>query len=471
MISEEEFNKLKKDMEYIYARYREQADEEFMRILPSQLDKTVWDQTISLAEIKESLTLDDISDGVTFGRILATSLQDAKVLLSQAAGDLDDIEDGVDYGRVLITSIQAGKIVLAEAVGDLDDIANGTNYGKVALTSISAGKIIVAGLDSGVTDLMFSDLSAKSNIEAWMHTSDITMIDGGKIYANSIILANSANDFDWGSLGDDGNKPDNNADVTGDNTAADTAEVGGLAASNIAGWAMSGYLTYIDGGKIYTGTIGANQIAANAVAVGKLATDALARMFQSSTYKSSIEAWAKSGAITYIDGAKIYTGSISASQISVTSLAAIESTLGTVYAGTIHTSRFYVGGGTDEDIYFEDSGVRMYDNESDYLKQIGFNYGTKNFANLWHHSSDSKVALSLYDSSGSVHLRGQNSLADIHTTHSIFQISAAGTLTKFNSGGVVILTNLGSNPSGVAGGICMVSGQLKYWNGSAWVNA
>jgi len=77
-----------------------------------------------------------------------------------------------------------------EIMYTLDDIPDGENYGRVALTSISAGKIIIAGLDAEVTDRMFTDPQAKENIEAWRHTNDVTMIDGGKIYTGSV-LANS----------------------------------------------------------------------------------------------------------------------------------------------------------------------------------------------------------------------------------------------------------------------------------------
>jgi len=109
--------------------------------------------------------------------------------------------------------------------------------------------------------------------------------------------------------------------------------------------------TLISGGKILTGS----------VAVGAFNSDVVARMFASDENKTNIEAWMKSGAITYIDGAKIYTGSITAGKITVDDLAAIQATLGTVHSGTIYGTRFRVGGGTDEDIYFEDSGIRMYD--------------------------------------------------------------------------------------------------------------
>lgn len=68
----------------------------------------------------------------------------------------------------------------------LDDISDGSTYGRVALTGISAGKIVVAGLDSGVTARMFQNGTTKTNIEAWRHASDVTLIDGGDIYTSSI---------------------------------------------------------------------------------------------------------------------------------------------------------------------------------------------------------------------------------------------------------------------------------------------
>ncbi|GAI63373.1 unnamed protein product, partial [marine sediment metagenome] len=42
-------------------------------------------------------------------------------------------------------------------------------------------------------------------------------------------------------------------------------------------------------------------------------------------------------------------------------LRAINANIGNITAGTIRGVRFRIGGGTNEDIYFEDSGIRMYD--------------------------------------------------------------------------------------------------------------
>ena len=158
--------------------------------------------------------LDDIAEGTDYGKVLITDISAGHILLSACSGDaddisesatkkwagvtgadfikavddLDDISNGASYGRVLLADITAGHIVLANCSGDLDDIANGASYGKVALTSISAGKIIVAGLDNDVTARMFADGDTKTDIEAWRHASDVTLIDGGDVYANSLLV-------------------------------------------------------------------------------------------------------------------------------------------------------------------------------------------------------------------------------------------------------------------------------------------
>ena len=137
-------------------------------------------------ELSEKISLDNLPDGVNYGKVLSTDIVDGHIILSALSGDLDDIADGATYSRVLTTDISAGKILLSAASGDLDDIADGSSYGKVAGTSITAGKIIVAGLDSGVTVRMFTDSATQTNIEAWKHVSDVTKIDGGDIYTGSV---------------------------------------------------------------------------------------------------------------------------------------------------------------------------------------------------------------------------------------------------------------------------------------------
>jgi len=47
--------------------------------------------------------------------------------------------------------------------------------------------------------------------------------------------------------------------------------------------------------------------------------------------------------------------------VSLDNLSAINANLGNITAGNIRGTRLQVGAGTDEDIYFEDSGIRFYD--------------------------------------------------------------------------------------------------------------
>jgi len=99
----------------------------------------------------------------------------------------------------------------------------------------------------------------------------------------------------------------------------------------------------IETDKIKAGAVTADKIAANAITAIKINADA-------------------------IETAKIKADAVTADKINVTSLAAIKAILGTVHAGLIYGTRFRVGGGTDEDIYFEDSGIRLYDAASNRLR-------------------------------------------------------------------------------------------------------
>ena len=46
--------------------------------------------------------------------------------------------------------------------------------------------VAVAKLDSDVTDRIFGASATKIAMEAWRHASDVTKIDGGDIYANTV---------------------------------------------------------------------------------------------------------------------------------------------------------------------------------------------------------------------------------------------------------------------------------------------
>lgn len=97
-----------------------------------------------------ALSLDDVANGSTYGRVLATSINAGKIILAEAVGDLDDIADGTGYGKVLKTDISGGHILLSEGIGDLDDIADGTTYAKVASTDITAGHITLVASTASI---------------------------------------------------------------------------------------------------------------------------------------------------------------------------------------------------------------------------------------------------------------------------------------------------------------------------------
>jgi hypothetical protein len=137
------------------------------------------------------------------------------------------------------------------------------------------------------------------------------------------------------------------------------------------------------------------------------------------------------------------------------SLAAISATLGSVSAGNIQGTRLQIGGGTDEDIYFEDSGVRMYDFGTRHIRFFKSGYAGIDF-------SLASSAYSEISSTGRLSLKAPNDYVVLTAASSNFYCRSLG---------VFSLPNLGSNPSGYTGGICMVNNQLKYWNGSAWINA
>jgi len=115
-----------------------------------------------------------------------------------------------------------------------------------------------------------------------------------------------------------------------------------------------------------TSTPTADSIAPNKAGTNDIVADAITAdlIAVNSIYTNALQAGAitadkiAANAITTI---KIQANAVTAGKINVTNLAAITATLGTVSAGLISGTRLRVGGGTNEDIYFEDSGMRMYD--------------------------------------------------------------------------------------------------------------
>ena len=239
--------------------------------------------------------------------------------------------------------------------------------------------------------------------------------------------------------------------------------------------------TLISGGKIIT----------ESIAVGAFNSDVIARMFSSGDAHTNIEAWMKSGAITYIDGEKIYAGSITLTGLGTTIieggyikttllnvdysiivgtkppanadyfggsagalayLSAVETAqLGStvIYGGYLRTDlikvrKIYVGGGTDEDIYFEDSGVRLYD------------AGNRNV--IFYKSGYAQFTISL------------GTYVSIVSNTSLY-ITAGTKYFYFCDGGTLQLPNLSSAPTGHAGDLTYNSANARfagYIGGEGW---
>lgn len=94
------------------------------------------------------------------------------------------------------------------------------------------------------------------------------------------------------------------ADRTANNTANDTSNVNGLPSTNVSGWAHPTDRTTIHGGKIYTGSITAQQIAAGTITAAEIAAGSIT---------------AESGVVGSLDADKITTGTLSAGSVKVSS--------------------------------------------------------------------------------------------------------------------------------------------------------
>lgn len=100
----------------------------------------------------------------------------------------------------------------------------------------------------------------------------------------------------------------------------------------------------IDNGEYNSsGVITADQILANAITVGEVDFDS--QLFTDGIAKTDVEAWRKSGAVTYIDGAKIYTGSITADQIAAGTITAEKLDIATITDNMVLNPSFEHEGG------------------------------------------------------------------------------------------------------------------------------
>lgn len=103
-----------------------------------------------------------------------------------------------------------------------------------------------------------------------------------------------------------------------------------IATNSIANWCYNNNLTYINGGKIYTGTVTAIQIAANAIIAGKIAANAVTT--------ATIAAGAINAdklAANSVNASKIVAGSITAAQLAAATITGDKIKAGTIAAGNL----------------------------------------------------------------------------------------------------------------------------------------
>lgn len=133
--------------------------------------------------------------------------------------------------------------------------------------------------------------------------------------------------------------------------------------------------------------------------------------------------------------------------ISVDNLSAINADLGNITAGNIRGTRFQVGAGTDQDIFFEDSGIRLYDAASNYLRFYKLGVGD----------------LYIYLTTNGVYLKNSNNFLKV-------QVGGSNYTWDFKSTGCFELPTLDSAPAATQGEFAYnaTNDRPTFRNVSAW---
>lgn len=118
----------------------------------------------------------------------------------------------------------------------------------------------------------------------------------------------------------------------------------------IGSWCYSNDTTYINGGKIYTGTVTASQIAANAIVAGKIAANAVTTSTIAADAVNADKIAAKSINAEHINGAIITGDMIVASTITGAKIAAKTITANNIAADTITAAQIASGTITSTEI-------------------------------------------------------------------------------------------------------------------------
>lgn len=113
-------------------------------------------------------------------------------------------------------------------------------------------------------------------------------------------------------------------------TPAPEDDTAAIATNSIANWCYNNNLTYINGGKIYTGTVTATQIAANTIVAGKIAANAVT----ASTIVAGAVTLDKLAANS-VNASKIVAGSITAAQLAANTITGDKIAATTIAAGNL----------------------------------------------------------------------------------------------------------------------------------------
>ena len=146
---------------------------------------------------------------------------------------------------------------------------------------------------------------------------------------------------------------------------------------------------------------------------------------------------------------------------------------GDLLAGLINGAELRVGGsGSDQEIYFKDSAVYMYDFLDGYAagyKGLALKYSTKRFFDV-NYNGEKAIAFVRVDNAYA-QMFLESGLAVFGTTENILALATFDKDFYFYSTGQFWLPNLASDPTenNEIGQICMVDGNLKRWDGNNWV--
>jgi len=205
-------------------------------------------------------------------------------------------------------------------------------------------------------DSISSKVETNGVISAINQTAESLTIDASKINLNGAVT--------FSSFGSD---LQNSMTSLSDSVTTLKSNVNSVN-DTILDWCVNNNTTYIDGAKIYTGSIIANQLATNSITTEKLAASCItadkiaANTITANNISSNAITTDKINA-SAITAAKIATNAVTAEKINVTSLSAISANIGTVTAGLIKSTN-YVSGSTGMQINLNATSGNILDSKN-----------------------------------------------------------------------------------------------------------